>query len=75
MSKNGSDQALTATVVLAPLGDDPAGTTPAPRFQIRLPRSARRPSAVGLDQRPWGDSAGACSDEGGGCHLRDRTGR
>ena len=25
MSKNGSDQARTATVVLAPLGDDPAG--------------------------------------------------
>ncbi len=63
MSKNGSDQGRTAMVVLAPLGDDPAGATPAPRFQIRLPRSARRPPAVGLDQRPWGDLAGPCSDE------------
>ena len=75
MSKNGSDQAPTATVVLAPLGDDPAGATPAPRFQIRLPRSARRPSAVGSDQRPWGDSAGACSDEAAAAICRDRAGR
>ena len=37
MSKNGSDQARTAMVLLAPMGGDPAGATPAPRFQSGYP--------------------------------------
>ena len=77
MSKNGSDQARTATVVLAPLGDDPAGP---PRH---LDSRSGYPDRPGARQRSGSGSAtlaarlggGDAPTSSGGCRSRTQPSR
>ena len=75
MSKNGSDQAPTATVVLAPLGDDPAGATAGTSIPDPATPIGPAPVSGRVGSATLGRLGGGVLRRSGGCHLRDRTGR